>query len=263
MIRTTRLLLLSLLVFTHVQAQPECPNQICQPVNPCHDQCWKGRNVALFAGGAALIGGVAGAVVGSCSSHKHHSHSEESIAIEGEKGSKGDKGDRGDKGEKGDRGANGERGLNGFSPFTIDEGETLAFLPQLQLNIAELPGGEAEVTFFITSPDGTVTQTPTLSVDLPVNAANTPNLTEPIEVPAMGGTYLAGAQVRVSGAPISDRPALSGTIAYKITASRDDTTTVTNTQAGATDILTPPLPTDLQLDTTFAYEFPAGATPIP
>ncbi len=174
----------------------------CEEVDCCQDN-GNFQNKALIIGGAAIIGGVIGAVIGN--SDHHHSSS-------------GSRGPSGSSGEPGPAGPTGPVGPPGPG-FTNDPGQTLTF------NLsAEIFGDEhifsAILTPFVTGPDGnTVEGTPVVLTNVIITDLEVPFDPILINNPVFG-QYQAGIQI-VGNNPV----ALPITLSGNVIASRDGSTT--------------------------------------
>ncbi len=165
-----------------LRAQSHCYQPCEEEVNCCQDN-GNFQNKALIIGGAAIVGGVIGAMIGN--SDHHHSSS-------------GSRGHSGSSGEPGPTGPTGPVGPPGAG-FTNDPGQTLTF--NLSVVIVGLPqiiddGQHFSGTLipFVTGPDGnTFGNTPVVLTDIPLYHEE---FFAPIVIDnPVFGTYQAGVQI--------------------------------------------------------------------
>ncbi|WP_068471361.1 hypothetical protein [Candidatus Protochlamydia phocaeensis] len=215
----------------------------CCESNPCceTDECcgggWFGGGngrTALVIGGAAVVGGIAGAIAGNASSHRGH------------------RGRTGDPGAVGPIGPVGPTGATPTTPgpgaFTVDAANTLTFA--MGLTVTAATAGSI-VTPFVERPDGVTLEGTPVAVGLIGTPTFAPiTITDPVY-----GTYHAGLRFTATGLLT-----LTAAVTGSVFATRDSS--VTNIGV-ATLAPTTPLITGTATQAQITLDFTYDALTIP
>jgi len=209
----------------------------CEQDSCCDGGGWWGDGAgrtALILGGAAVVGGIAGAVAGNSGSHH------------GKRGRTGATGDTGATGAVGPVGPTGPVGPPGPSVFVADTGQSLSFA--MSLIVTSLLG-QGEVTPFVERPDGIVVEGPSITLGL----FNIPPIPPITIIDPIFGTYHFGLRL-TSGTLVTIGLAMQGVVF----ASRDGS--LTNT--GIEPIVIPSTVLNAeQSQTTFEFTYSPGTIP--